>query len=204
MRWHRMNNLKKIINIIKTECKARGIYYFLLMYLSNIFALIKGLLYKCLYFRNINSTLFFIQGRTKIDVFSKHCRLVIRPFVYIRRNGTIRMDNQGMLYIGDKVFINDNCNINCIYKIHIGEYTKIGPNVSINDNDHNFRGIEEGRMLTGEVHIGKHVWIGANTVILRGTTIGDYAVIAAGSIVKGEVPEHSIYLNNKENKIIPY
>ena len=59
-------------------------------------------------------------------------------------------------------------------------------------------------MLTGEVIIGKNVWIGANTVILRNTRIGDNAVIAAGSIVKGEVPANSVFVDKREHNLIQY
>ena len=49
--------------------------------------------------------------------------------------------------------------------------------------------------------IGKNVWIGANTVILRGTKIGDNCVIGAGTIVKGDFPENSIIVQNREPKV---
>lgn len=196
--------MNKVINTLKNECKSRGVYHTFLMYFSNLISALRGLKYKILYFKNIRSSIYFIQNRSKIDIFNKKCRIVIKPFVFIRRNTTIRIDHNGELIIEGKVFINDNCSINCIDKIHIGEYTKIGPGVSINDNDHNFRKIGDGRMLTGEVIIGKNVWIGANTVILRNTRIGDNAVIAAGSIVKGEVPANSVFVDKREHNLIQY
>ena len=199
-----MRKIKKIIKTLRNECNKRGIYHFFIMYTSNFISMIRAIKYKIIYCKNIRGGIFSVQARTKFDIFSKNAKINIRPFVFIRRNGVIRIDHNGELYIGDKVFINDNCSINCINKISIGEYTKIGPNVSINDNDHNFRKTGNGRMLTGEVIIGKNVWIGANTVILRDTVIGDNAVVAAGSVVKGEIPANTVYLNNKEKKIIEY
>lgn len=199
-----MKKLKKIMTVLINECNQRGIYHFSVMYLSNLLAMLRAIKFKVFYCRNISGGMFSVQARTKFDIFSKNSKIIIRPFVFIRRNGTIRIDHSGELYIGDKVFINDNCSINCINKIKIGEYTKIGPNVSINDNDHNFRDKSEERMLKGEVIIGKNVWIGANTVILRNTIIGNNAVIAAGSVVKGKVPENSVFFNNREKKIIEY
>lgn len=196
--------MKKIFIVLKNECKNRGLYHTFVMYFSNLISVIRGLRYKIFYFKNIKSSIFFIQSRSKMDIFNKKCRIIIKPFVFIRRNTTIRIDHEGELLIGDKVFINDNCNINCIDKIHIGEYTKIGPGVSINDNDHNFRKTGDGRMLTGQVIIGKNVWIGANSVILRNTIIGDNAVIAAGSIVKGEVPVNTVFVDKREKSLIQY
>jgi len=43
------------------------------------------------------------------------------------------------------------------------------------------------------VHSGNNVWIGANTVILRGVSIGDGAVIAAGAVVNHDVPSYEIW-----------
>ena len=49
-----------------------------------------------------------------------------------------------------------------------------------------------GYTKIGQVHIGNHVFIGANTTILPGVTIGDYAVIGAGSIVTHDVPAKTV------------
>ena len=49
-----------------------------------------------------------------------------------------------------------------------------------------------GYTKIGQVHIGDHVFIGANTTILPGVTIGDYAVIGAGSIVTHDVPTRTV------------
>ena len=196
--------MKKIFSVLKNECKTRGVYHAFVMYFSNFISILRGLRYKIFYFKNIKSSIFFIQSRSKMDIFSNRCKVIIKPFVFIRRNTTIRIDHSGELIIGDKVFINDNCSINCIDRIEIGEYTKIGPGVSINDNDHNFRKTGNGRMLTGQVIIGKNVWIGANSVILRNTVIGDNAVIAAGSIVKGEIPANTVFVDKREKSLIQY
>lgn len=49
-----------------------------------------------------------------------------------------------------------------------------------------------GYTKIGQVHIGNHVFIGANTTILPGVTIGDYAVIGAGSIVTHDIPARTV------------
>lgn len=49
-----------------------------------------------------------------------------------------------------------------------------------------------GYTKIGQVHIGDHVFIGANTTILPGVTIGDYAVVGAGSIVTHDVPARTV------------
>ena len=59
------------------------------------------------------------------------------------------------------------------------------------------------KKLDAPCTIGNDVWIGAGAVILRGTTIGDKAVIGAGSIVKGDVPAGCVYYQKRETVIRP-
>ena len=47
-------------------------------------------------------------------------------------------------------------------------------------------------MVSKPIKIGNHVWIGQRATVLKGVTIGDGAVIAAGSIVTRDVPPHSL------------
>ena len=58
-----------------------------------------------------------------------------------------------------------------------------------------------GSYVETPVVIGNDVWIGANVVIMRGTTIGDQAVIGAGSIVKGNVPAGKVFYQKRETII---
>lgn len=70
----------------------------------------------------------------------------------------------------------------------IGERTLLGPYIQIHSSDHpkvpQFqRKLHEE--LPGPVHIGDDVWVGAGTIILRNTSIGPGAIVAAGALVKG-------------------
>lgn len=47
-----------------------------------------------------------------------------------------------------------------------------------------------------DVSIGNNVWLGARCIILKGVTIGDNSVIAAGSVVSGAIPENSLAAGN--------
>ncbi|MNH91825.1 putative acetyltransferase [compost metagenome] len=76
-------------------------------------------------------------------------------------------------------------------KIHVGRNTIIGYNTTILAHEYL---IKEYRL--GEVHIGSHVLIGANTTILPGVTIGDHAVIGAGSVVHKDVAPYSFVAGN--------
>lgn len=194
----------KMAKVLYNECKVRGFYYSFIMYSSNFFALLRALFYKLLFFKNIRGSLYFLGKGSRIDIFSKKSKLIINKFVFIRKNATLRLDHDCKLQIEDKVFINDGCNINCVNRIHIGAYTKIGQNVCIYDHDHNYRHDNSDRLIVGEVMIGNNVWIGSNVVILRNTKIGNNAVIAAGSVVKGEVPENAVYFDKRMKEIKVY
>ena len=92
------------------------------------------------------------------------------------------------IVLKDQVFINSDCKIVAHERIEIGKGTIIGPNVLIYDHDHLFdveTGVKRKEYVTSEVVIGENCWVGANTVILRGTHIGNNCIIGAGSVVKG-------------------
>ena len=61
----------------------------------------------------------------------------------------------------------------------------------IRDSD-NHTIVRDGYTPTAPIKIGNHVWIGVNCTILKGVTIGDGAIIAAGSVVTKDVPAHSL------------
>lgn len=116
----------------------------------------------------------------------------------------IAVVNNGNISIGNNVTINRNAIIVCHDSIIIGEHCSIGPNVLIYDHDHCFdsEGLQEG-YRTSPVVINKNCWIGGGVTILRGTTIGEGCVIGAGSIVKGEIPPHSLVTSERNLHITP-
>jgi maltose O-acetyltransferase len=93
------------------------------------------------------------------------------------------------VFLGDGVFMNYGCVLLDVCPIHIGDFTQIGPGVQIYTADHprdpaqRRQGIEFGR----PIFIGANVWIGGHAVILPGVTIGDDAIIGAGSVVTRDV-----------------
>lgn len=199
-----MSLIKKIYKTLITQFRDRGLVSTVVMNMSHLLGVIRGTFYKLIYYKNIQSSLFSMQTNSTIEIFNKNAKINIGKFVFIRKNVSIRLDFRGELNIGEKVFINDNCNINCVNKISIGKNTKIAPNVCINDHDHNYKSMTDDHLIIGEVTIGNNVWIGSNVVILRDTQIGDNAVIAAGSVVKGNVPKNTLFLNKRTNEYISY
>jgi maltose O-acetyltransferase len=91
--------------------------------------------------------------------------------------------------LGVGAFLNFNCVVLDVVKVTIGDGTQIGPAVQIYAADHprdpaqRRSGLELGR----PVHVGRNVWIGGGAIILPGVTIGDDAVVGAGSVVTKDV-----------------
>lgn len=95
------------------------------------------------------------------------------------------------LDIGDNVFLNDGVNICSTTNICIGSHTKIGDQTYIYDSD--FHQISPDTPIRqSPVTIGRNVWIGANSMVLAGASIGDNSVIAAGSVVTGSIPANCL------------
>ncbi|WP_291585397.1 MULTISPECIES: acyltransferase [unclassified Bacteroides] len=87
--------------------------------------------------------------------------------------------------------------ISAFNKITIGSDTLIGGNVLITDSDWHsitpiYRFSDEKHVKTAPVSIGKNVFIGTRTIILKGSVIGDNSVIGAGSVVCGTIPPNVI------------
>ena len=138
-------------------------------------------------------------------VLGKKSRLSIGKKFRTRRNVEINVRNDADLLIGDQVFFNSNCVITCRERIVIGDNTVIGPGVVIFDHDHKLVSgkVQENLFLTAPTIIGKNVWIGAGSMILRGAVIGDGCIIGAGSIIKDTVMEHTMLIQKRENTYRP-
>jgi acetyltransferase-like isoleucine patch superfamily enzyme len=115
-----------------------------------------------------------------------------------RRNLQMIADG-GDLSVGRSCFFNANCSITCLDNITIGSGCSFGNNLVIVDHDHNYKHQTKGSFLSAPVKIGNNVWIGANCVILSGTTIGDECIIAAGSVVKSSVDSGTLLYQERKN-----
>ena len=97
--------------------------------------------------------------------------------------------------IGDNCYFNRNVMLDANNSIEIGNYTMIGPDTYITDSNHTFgHGLSPSRqpMEKGTVKIGDNCWIGAKVVILKDVVLGNYCVVAAGSLVSHSFPEGSL------------
>jgi maltose O-acetyltransferase len=106
------------------------------------------------------------------------------------------------IHLGSGVFLNVNCVLLDVNPIEIGDRTQIGPAVQIYAADHP-RDPESRRanLECGKpVRIGRNVWIGGGSIILPGITIGDDAIIGAGSIVTHDIPSGITVIGNPAHK----
>lgn len=101
-------------------------------------------------------------------------------------------------YLSDGVYINTGCVILDCARVEIGPKTLLGPAVQIYtaihplDPDERAAFVETAR----PVILGRNVWIGGAAVLLPGVTVGDNAVVGAGSVVTRDVPADCVVAGN--------
>ena len=112
--------------------------------------------------------------------------------------GPFRCDYGTYITLGENFYANYNCTILDIAPVTIGDNVMLAPGVGIYTAGHSVHpdarrsGYEYGRPIT----IGDDVWIGANSVICPGVTIGSGAVIGAGSVVTRDIPANVVAAGN--------
>lgn len=117
--------------------------------------------------------------------------------------GPIQFNYGSHTFIGENFFCNFNLTVMDDARIFIGDNVMFGPNVSLMATDHPLIASERTSMrypdghvsmseFAKEIHIGNNVWIAANAVVLGGVTIGDGAVIGAGSVVTRDIPANHL------------
>ncbi len=101
----------------------------------------------------------------------------------------------GRIELGDRSGIGYGVEFYAEQSVRLGHDTIVGGLVTIYDTS--FHPLEEGREVkVRPVEIGANVWIGRGATILAGVTIGDHAVVAAGSIVTVDVPARTLVAGN--------
>ena len=138
-----------------------------------------------------------------IEASIRGSRIVVGPecqidaFVKIKPAGGV-----GDVVLGKNVYVNSGCVFYTGNGITIGNDVLIAANCTLAPANHEYADstrpirMQGFRKSRGGIVIGNDVWIGANSVLLDGTRIGDGAVIAAGSIVRGDVESYAIVGGN--------
>lgn len=124
--------------------------------------------------------------------------------LFFRKRFHIKIEN-GFIQIGSFCFFNNDCSINSLNEIKIGNHCIFGENVKIYDHNHKFDSkglIGEQGYKTSKITIGDNCWIGSNVVILSKANIGKNCVIGAGVIVNETIPDDSLVTMEKNIKIV--
>ncbi len=153
------------------------------------------------YISLIFSKIFWFQLRQMIALFFTDNIYGIKHLGACGKNTNIRpsasLANSKNIFIGENVHVQRHVYIwsGENSKIMIGDNTIIGPGTFITSDNH---GVEKNQLIRDQqgiekdVKIGSDVWCGAYTIILPGVTIGNGAVIAAGSVVTKDVMAYTI------------
>lgn len=102
------------------------------------------------------------------------------------------------VHFGKGVYANFNLTLVDDTHIYVGDYTMIGPNVTLATAGHpiNPELRRKGLQFNMPIHIGKNCWLGAGVIVMPGVTIGDNTVIGAGSIVTKDIPSGVVAVGN--------
>lgn len=96
------------------------------------------------------------------------------------------------IHIGENVFINACCHFQDHGGVYIGDGCQIGHNVVFATLNHGIAPEDRQNTYPASIVLGRNVWVGSNSTILQGVTIGDNAIIAAGAVVTKDVPADTI------------
>ena len=159
---------------------------------------------KLFHFRSFSGPLISLVSPYTEITMDSGAELRIGSFFKMRDGAKIRVRKGASCIIGNNSSVNSNNMIACHERVEIGDNVQFSPNVQIYDHDHDFRaegGVKAGKFKTAPVKIGNNVWIAANTVILRGTEIGDNSVVGAGCVVKGKYEAGSLIIQKRHEEI---
>lgn len=104
--------------------------------------------------------------------------------------GPITCDYGKNVYVGDHTFINYDCILMDCAEISIGDRVLIGPRSQLITGLHpmDMEARASGLESAAPIRIENHVWLAASVIVLPGVTIGEGAVVGAGSVVTRDVP----------------
>ncbi|MDP4093038.1 MAG: acyltransferase [Bacillota bacterium] len=132
-----------------------------------------------------------------VRILKRNAAITVGRKVQIHRNVKLSVwgnENFSELIIGDNTSIGDRTEIHAGKKVEIGSGCNIAWDVCIMDRDyHKFNSNKEE---IEPVRIGDNVWIGCNSLVMKGVTIGNGAVVAAGSVVTKDVPQDTLVGGN--------
>jgi acetyltransferase-like isoleucine patch superfamily enzyme len=116
-------------------------------------------------------------------------------FVWIGHGTKIRC-HEGVVEIGAKTVMGQECTISAYKRVRIGEQCVIADRAMFIDFDHGVveveRPIRQQGIYTREVEVGSNVWIGYGACVLRGVSVGDNSIVGTNSVVTKDVPANAV------------
>jgi acetyltransferase-like isoleucine patch superfamily enzyme len=116
-------------------------------------------------------------------------------FVWIGDGTKIRC-HEGVVEIGDKTVLGQECTISAYQRVRIGQQCVIADRAMFIDFDHGMVDVERPIRVQGiykrDTIVGSNVWIGYGACILRGVRVGDNAVIGTSAVVTNDVPANAV------------
>lgn len=155
----------------------------------------------------------FYHHKGKNSLIRRRTRMDVLPFnhFHLGDNSTIEdfsVINNGVgdIYIGDRTRIGLGCTL--IGPVKIGNDVGVAQGVVLTGLNHNYEDvtmpISKQGVSTAPIVVEDEVWLGANCVILAGTTIGKHSIVAAGSVITKNVPPYSLAFGNPARVIRQY
>lgn len=148
----------------------------------------------------------------RLPYLSGHGDIVIGQAVRLSGRSDIAFSNQvhlsPALIIRDRVFLGHGCQLHIAQRLEIGHDALIANGVMVYDFDaHPYDPISRqnedviGSPNVKPVSIGAHTWVGARAIILKGVSIGEGAIVAAGSVVTKDVAPYTIVAGNPAREV---
>ena len=166
--------------------------------LESLLAIPYAWIYQVL-FRNIGKGSFvspFIQS-VGLDCVSlgRHSRISRNTRILALKSYGAQAFNP-QITIGDNVSVGFGCTLSCVNRLNIGHDVTIGDNVYIADSHHGYSdphlGVLDQPLLVGAISIGQGAWIGYGAFVAGDVAIGEHAVIGANSVVTRSVAAYTV------------
>ncbi|HWM55304.1 MAG TPA: acyltransferase [Solirubrobacterales bacterium] len=126
---------------------------------------------------------------------ARGARVEFGRFVWVGDGTKVRC-HEGVVEIGAKTVLGQECTISAYKRVRIGEQCVIADRAMFIDFDHGVveveRPIRVQGIYTRDVEVGSNVWIGYGACILRGVRVGDNSIIGTNSVVTKDVPANAV------------
>jgi acetyltransferase-like isoleucine patch superfamily enzyme len=121
--------------------------------------------------------------------------IVLGSGVFVGRN-TILSCKNGDIVVDDRANLGFNCEIFSASKVHVGADVLMAAYTYLVGGDHLYDRVDipvlqQGRTARG-IDVGAGAWLGTHVVVTDGSTVGRDAIVGAGAVVVGEIPEFAI------------